>query len=473
MRPQAIFALLAGTAAAIVLVMLLREPPRAAESALPVASGRTPAFHAFGPRTERSTELQKSLDVITSATAQSLGAHKDDIALLCDDAEVRRKVVNAYETRWRISKYEAAAFADIFMLVRAPEFLGPSREIFAHPDFEVRSKGPQIAVTQAHPSLAGLLLRFYKDLEREHPGEGAQTRLTILSAAAACGGNELPLIIEAGLDDSNANVRCSALEWLCSQPASGFREKLRKLTTAPELAVRMRALAALGPEAESAFVRELETALVPELGPERTYALASILMRKTRALLPRLAALRALVPASEEALIVTTMALLGDESVLQEMRTTLASAPAGRRDRWMALQVLAAGGTDDDVSRVTRLLHDRRSGDALAAAAGFSARGTACSAEVLELLLDGEISHPGQVSPLLPQSADLALPIVARLIAGTQDLSRAAFLIGIAGSVETDAARELILSVHAQFPQLVEQQVRLLDLAARRRGVSP
>ncbi len=473
MRPQAIIAVLAGILAAVLLVVMLREPDPVAGPAAPVASGRTPAFHTFVSQAGRAAELQKSLDVLTSATAQSLGAHKDDIALLCDDEEVRKKVVSAYESRWRISKYEAAAFADIFMLVRAPEFVGPAREIFLHPEFEVRSKGPQVAATQAHASLAAPLLRFYRDLEREHPGEGTQTRLSILGAAAACGGNELPLILEAGLADSDANVRCCALDLLASQPIGGFREKLLTLKSAPELAVRLRALAALGSDAAAEFERELKLALVPEMGPERNFALACILARKLCGLLPQLAALRCAVPVGEESLLATTSALLGDESVLGEMRRVLVSAPPGRRDRWMAVQVLAAAGNTEDLLRITSVLEERRSGDAQAAAAGFNARGSPCSAEILALLFDGEISHPGQVSALVSANGDAILPLIARLLDATQDLSRAAFLIGMAGIVETRAARQLILDRHGQFPQLVEQQVRLLDLAARRRGVNP
>jgi hypothetical protein len=472
MRMQVVLALLGGVVAAILIVLIVNGQETEVAPAVPLATGRTPAFYEFGEQSARQDALQKSLDVLTSGAAHSLGAHKDDIALLCVDPLVREKVLAACVARWNISQYEAAAFADIFMLVKAPEFVAPALRVFEHPDFGVRSKGPQVAATQAHPSLTRALLRFYEELDREHPGEGSQTRLGLIGAAAACGGDEFVMVLERGLMDSNPNVCCAALDWLATHGASSFRSPLLKLRASPLLAVRLRALLCLGREFSEELERNLAEALSGDAGPEQSYAIELILSGKRKILLPALRALRERVPEPQLGMILTSCALLGDSDVLAEMRSQLQNAESGTRKRWLALQVLAAAGGEEDLRNMEDALRKRHSGDALAAASGFNARGTACPLGILDILLDGDISHPGQVSSMIQELGDKALPSVERLLQQTTDPSRGAFLIGVAGIVASPAARALVVRQHERFAQLSEQQLRLLDLAARRAGTS-
>ncbi len=433
-------------------------------------SGRTPSFHLFAAPAERQRAVQQCLDQLTSGAAGLIGGMKDDIALLCNEESTRRAVLNAWAGRTNISKYEASAFADIFALVRSADFVGPSKEIFQHPDFEVRSKGPIVARTQRDPAFVPLLCKFYDEINRDHPNAGTQTRLIILDAALACGGPETPLILDRALKDSIATVRADAIDYVARLQLKSFLPRLVELLQDEELGVRVRAAHALGrlgrPAPDGFYAQGLDARLMPELHA----ALEAMVDLRLSSYIPRLRQFRGEVPPSLEGLVLSTLALLGDAEVLQHAREGLTSGAPASTKRLLALQVIAAAGNASDIERVGALVAEHRPGDAEAVVSGLAARGGVPTDALFAALLDSTLSHPGQIAPVCSGNNSTMVPAVAQRLSATSDEARAAFLIGVLGAIDGSEARAAVLQAHKRFPTLCEQQLRLLDLAARKEG---
>ena len=465
-----VFVVIGAISAAVLVVQRnsLDEPSGVTARLLP--TGRTPAFHAFGTNQERERAMQQCLDQITSGAANALGSMKDDIALLCSDERMRRAVLDAWTSRAAISKYEAGAFADIFMLVRTAEFVVPGKEVFQHAEFEVRSKGPAVARTQRDPAFVPLLCAFYDELNQSHADQGTQTRLMVLDAAMACAGPEAPLVLERALGDSIATVRAEAADYVGRLGLLAFQPRLEQLLADEELGVRLRAGHALGRLGRAPKDGFFEQGLDARLMPELKAAMEAILDLHLSAYIPRLRRFRSEIPANLDGMVLTSLALLGDAETIAAARTSLADSKPASRERLQSLQVLAAAGTDADLAHVQKIVEQQRPGDAEAVVSGLAMRATTAPAGTLEALLNSTLSHPGQMAPVCRISGAMLLPLVAQQLSAADDSARAAFLIGILGAIGDNDARAAVLRAHDKFPDLCEQQLRLLDLEERKRG---
>lgn len=447
-----------------------RPGSRQGTAVAPTASGQRPGFHVWGTEEDRQAAFRKAIADLTSGQPQEIGALKDDLALLCDDPAVVRAILEHYNRRARLTRYEAAGFADIFALVKNPAFVAPLKNLFQHEEWIVRRNSIDAAVTQADPELTPALDREYQWVLREFEGKGGQSRLGILHAAAACGGDHFPVVLDRAFADPEATVRGGALEIVIDRKLDTLLSRVRAAVDDPDSGVRLRARWALAVLGQRDAVPQLLGFLDPRNPAESLLAVQAV----TTVPVPEAAAeIRRLLQdatADVRPAFIVALVLLGDPAIVPELEAALDEERAPPERVAEALAGLAAAGSDRHLPRLRReaRIGGFRTGGILR---GLAASARVPDPELLEAVLDNEtVTHPAMVEAVVPRAGDGLVSFLAGRLREARTDNRAAFLLGCLRLLGSEAARNAIIAAHDQWPNLVEQCVRLMDLERRRQG---
>ena len=185
---------------------------------LPTATGRQPAFHLDATPAQRREILEATFPKIASDRAEQLGALKDDVALLLDDPEAVRFILDAVAPPQDEGRYAQAAFADLFQLVKNPEFVQPTADLLDSTQAEIRAKALQAAATQASPALGSRILAIYRAMRAEEGGGKSYPKHLAMSAAIACRGDSFAALPRRGHDGPRRRAR---------HPRDRCRDRLR------------------------------------------------------------------------------------------------------------------------------------------------------------------------------------------------------------------------------------------------------
>lgn len=441
-------------------------PPRRTET------GRTPSFHLHLARAERLRLARKCLDGISSAQAKALGAVKDDLALLADDPAVIRMILEDWEQRSRISKFEAAAFGDVFARIRHEDFVAPAVTLLDHEEFQVRHKAIEVAATQCDPRFVPGLDRLFAEITAKKPGEGMRTLDRIVSAARACGGDHLPVLLARALENPLPHVRDVAAAIIREDRMRGMRDRLIPLLQDQEPQARLQAAWGLASFGDDRFVSEIIKGLDP-----REPVLSAFCMEAARDL-----DLRAAIPTIKRHLLVAraelktgmllTLAVMGDSDTLTRLRTWANDPEARVPDRIVGLMALAAVGEEQDLSLLRKVASDGPAIEVQNIAVGLTFREGPPDVELARRILScGHFAHPGpaQVGEWLPRLGEALVPWLAQRL---DDGGDPIFLIASLDLTGAESARTEILRRRSKHPRLVEERIRLIDLARRRRGIT-
>src|SRR6185503_15703128 len=94
--------------------------------------------------------------------------------------------------------------------------------LLEHEEWAVRLNAVSAAATQADPALTPLLDRQYVWVNQEFPEGAEQSRLEIVGAAASCGGDHLPVVLNRALADRSPSVRLYACDLVAGRRADSL-----------------------------------------------------------------------------------------------------------------------------------------------------------------------------------------------------------------------------------------------------------
>ncbi|MAG56894.1 MAG: hypothetical protein CMJ83_11425 [Planctomycetes bacterium] len=441
--------------------------------AQPTNTGRTPAFHLFLAPEKRPSVARECLDGITSAQAAQLGTLKDDLALLAIYPVVHRMIVKDYEERIQVSRYEAMGFGDLFTRIKHADFPARVQRLFGHEEFSVRRKAMEAAQTQADPTLTPHLDRLFVEITSAKPGQGLKTLELILYAGQACGGDHLPVLVARALDSKDSPMRAIASAIAREKELTGLGPRLRPLLDDEFPSVRVQAAWTLAKFGDPTARQRLAGMLDPKDKGLAVLALDAVRDCGMKDCVP---ILEGYLPDADEDLrtpMLLTMLVIGDRKTEDRLRSDANSERAPMVDGVIGLMGLAALGRPGDVATLRRLAVEGTPNEASNISAGMDFCEAAPDQELARALIKGGlIVHPGMMGSWLPRIGDPIVPFLADQLDETDVVNRATFLIACLGLVGTDHAREAILDRHERWPNLVEQQVRLLDLDRIKRGVA-
>lgn len=457
---------------AVVAVKVVDQPVAGAgdpEPPTPTATGRTPAFHLRLTPEQRLKVARQCLDSITSAQAKALGTVKDDLALLADDPKVVAMVLEDFAQRLAISRFEAAAFGDIFALVKNPDFAEAGLKLVDHEEFSVRHKIIAIAATQHDPRYVAGLDSLFADIVKRKPGEGMRTLELILHAARVCGGDHLPVLLARALRCEIPQIRDVAGAIIREDEMKRLAPRLEPLLEDEMPQARLQAawgLASFGhPTAADVLLKEFDP---------REPAAASFVLEAVRDL-----DLKRAIPVIKEHLedadpelragMLLTLAFLDDAATLADLKAWAYDDDASVPDRMVGLMGLAALGNAEDDVRLCEVVKNGGPHEAQNIAIGLSFReGTPDSALVRALIASDHFDHTAMLSAWLPRVDASIVPWLLQRLVASKEVNDRLFHIGCLGLIGTAEAREAILSRWKQDPRLVEERIRLLDLNARK-----
>lgn len=440
------------------------SPPRRTET------GRTPAFHLRLDGPARRRAARKCLDRITSAQAKALGAVKDDLALLADDPQVIRLILEDWEQRARISKFESAAFGDLFARIRHPDFVAPGVTLLEHQEFQVRHKAIEVAATQRDPRFVPGLDRLFAEITERSPGEGMRTLDRIVSAARSCGGDHLPVLLARALRNPLPHVRDVAAAIIREDRMEGMRDRIASLLDDEEPQARLQAAWGLATFGDDRAVSQIIDGLNP-----RNPTLSSFCMEAARDLGLRdaIPTLKHHIPAASAELksgMWLTLGVMGDPEAQERLRDWANDPEARVPDRIVGLMALAAMGKAKDLPLLRKIIRDGTAIEVQNIAVGLTFKTGAPDLELARGILScGHFAHPGpaQVAEWLPRLGDRLVPWLAQRL---DDGGDPVFLIASLDLSGTALARDEILRRRESHPRLVEERIRLMDLALRQEG---
>lgn len=466
---------LATAVAAIVLAAVAVNMEFGSTESVPMtpritATGRTPAFHLQLDPGERLRAARKCLDRITSAQAKALGAVKDDLALLADDPAVIRMILEDWQQRSHISKFEAAAFGDLFARIRHDEFVEPAVTLLAHEEFQVRHKAIEVAATQRDPRFVPGLDRLFAEISKERPGEGMRTLDRIISAARVCGGDHLPVLLARALGNQLPHVRDVAAAIIREDRMQGMRQRVIPLLKDKEPQARLQAAWGLASFGDRRAVSDLVDGLDP-----RNPTLSAFCMEAARDL-----KLQDAIPAIKRHILIAnadlksgmwlTLAVMGDSDTRARMRAWANDPDARVPDRIVGLMALAAMGEDQDLALLRKIARDGTPIEVQNLAVGLTFKEGAPDIEIARsILASGHFAHPGgaRVAEWLPRLGDSLVPWLAQRL---DDGGDPVFLIASLDLTRASTSRMELLRRRDRYPRLIEERIRLMDLAVRREG---
>jgi hypothetical protein len=472
MRPALIIATaLSGVVVAVGFIMLMRnsgvvKAPSEPES---TATGRPPAFYLDATPEERRQILHATFPRIASDPAGRLGALKDDVALLLDDPENVRWILGQWHAFGRDDRYAAGAFADIFRLVKNPAFVEPTAALLDSPRSEIRFKALQAAQTQASPALGPRILGLFRNVGPGPPERTSMFKIEAFSAAYACRGDSWPALLDEAVRDPDVEIAVRALTVATDLDVEGLEARAKSAMQQDKTGrVRIHAAALLMRRGDLSAVDEILRALDPQNPALAAEALRLVAKHRIAAAVPRLRELRPKTTGELHRLFTLAMVRAGDSEVMGELLHAVDSAEG--QEELDALQILAATG-DENVAPV--LLHALgRGGSARARsiAVGISSAGKTPSLALLEKLVETPIGHPAELEEAPKAGGKALIPKLASLLRAATDPSAQARYMAWLAMIGGTEARDVILRERDRVKRLADEQLRLIDLEARKLG---
>jgi hypothetical protein len=471
-RPAILIATaVAGVLVALGVVAMLRPSKTTTDGAPPddTPTGRPPAFHLDATPEQKRTILETSFQKIASDRPERLGTLKDDIALLLDDPEAVRFIVSQWHLRRNEGRYADAAFADVFRLVKNPEFVEPTGELLVSTLPGIRGKGLQAAETQASPKLGPKILAIYRSVAPDTGDAKVQIKLDSLRAAFACKGDSLNALLLEAFQDGSPEVAVQALDIATDldTPLADVAAR-RVLASSKDRRVRLHAAALLAKRGDLSAQDEIIAALDPNDQGLASEAAHIVAKQKLAAAAARLREVRPKASGELQRLFLLALLRTGDPDAMQEM-ILAADTPGGPKEI-EGLQLLAASG---DVNAAPILLHgiDRGGIDRIHAIAnGISTSQEPGLLPVIEKLIEQPVGHPAELGDAPRVGGKALIPRLSKLLSeATEPAAQVRFLAWIA-AIGGPEARNAILNERKRIPRFVDEQIRLIDLEARRLG---
>jgi hypothetical protein len=456
---------------ALAVVAFLRPPaaPAGGETPPPTPTGRQPAFHLDATPEQRTDILESAFGKIASERADRLGALKDDIALLLDDPGAVRYVVAQWHARRSEGRYADAAFADLFRLVKRPEFVDPTAELLASPFPEIRLKALQSAETQADPRLGPGILAIYRGAAGEEGDRRLSVKLAALQAGFACGGDSLPALLAEALRDPNDEVAVRALTIASDLDVPDVAGEVKRLLgSARSPRVRLHAAALLARRGDLAAPADVVAALDPRepaLAAEALHLVAKYRMAHAAA---RLREIRPAVPPDLRTLVTLALLRLDDSATWEEV--IHAADAAGGEGELEALQLLGASGNAETAPILLHAIARGGLARVRAIAAGISTSREKGFLPVIERLVEEPVDHPSDLGDAPAVGGQALVPRLAALLENASEPAVQARHLAWLGMVGGNAARGVMLQARSRIPRLADEQIRLVDLEARRLG---
>jgi hypothetical protein len=472
MRPALLVATaLSGIVVAIGFIVMMQTRPAPTDAPEPgnTVTGRPSAFHVGASPEEKKRILETTFPRIASERPERLGDLKDNIALVLDNPAAIQWVVAQWQVHKNEGKYSDAAFLDIFRLVKDPAFVGPVAALLESPLPAIRAKAIQSAQTQASPALGGRILAFYRNVEQFPGARKGEVRKEALDAGATCRGDAWPALLQEAILGDDAELAVRALMLATDQDVPGLEGTARTaLASSKDRRVKLFAAALLlkrgDPSAAEEVLRDLDPA------DPGTAADAVHLVTKYR-FMAAAGRLRELRPkATGELKPLFTLALLrtGDQNVMNEV--IQAADAEGSPGEIEALQLLAASG---DENTLPILLHAVGRGGierVHAIARGITTSGEKGFLPVVEKLIEAPVSHPAELGEAPFVAGPALTPRLAKLLREATDPQAQVRIMAWLAQVGGTAARDAIIAERDRIGRLAEEQIRLIDLEARRLG---
>jgi hypothetical protein len=472
-RPSILIATaISGAIVALAVVYLLKSPTTPEDQGPPPKTPtlRSPAFHLDATPDQRRAILESAFSKVASDRAERLGALKDDIALLLDDPAAVQYILNQWHLRRGEGKYADAAFADLFTLVKRPEFVDPTAELLASDFPEIRAKALQAAMTQKSPRLGPRILAIYRGAAGDPSDKKTSLRLEALHAGFACGGDALAPLLSEAFQDPSPGVAVEALTIATDADVPGTEAAARRLLeTSKDRRVRVHAATVLLRRGSVSAADEIVAALDPQ--DQAVAAEAAHLVAKHR-IEAAAGRLRELLPkTSGELKRVFALALLrlGDRATWDE--TIAAADAAGSEGELEALQLLGASGSADAAPILLHAID--RGGDARirAIAAGIATSQDPGLKPVVFKLVEQPMQHPAELDDAPKVGGEDLVPRLAQLLhEATEPAAQARYLAWLS-LIGGKQARDAMLRERNRIQRLVDERLRLVDLEARRLGV--
>jgi hypothetical protein len=475
MRPSILIATaISGIVVALAVVAFLRPPPVPSDAGGPpehTPTGRQPAFHLDATPEQRRTILEMSFGKITSDRAERLGALKDDIALLLDDPEAVKFIVAQWHVNRSAGKYADQAFADLFRLVKHPDFVEPTATLLASPHPDTRRKGLQAAQTQADPALGPRILAIYRGAAADpEPGGGnVPLKLDALQAAFACGGDSFPALLIEAFGDPSEQVAVQALTIASDRDIPGVEAEAKQiLESRRPPSVRLHAAALLMRRndlaARDQIIRGLDLK-DPAMTADALHLIAKYRIVEATA---KLTELRASATGEIRRLVTLALLRVGDRATWDEV-IQAADVPGGDNEL-EALQLLAATGDPDSTPILLHALARGGDGRVQAVAAGISTSQEPAMLPVIQKLIEHPVGHPAELQEAPRVGGKALVPRLAQLLhEATEPMVQVRYLAWLAMIGGTEA-RDAMLRERTRIQRLVDEQIRLVDLEARRLG---
>ncbi len=453
---------------------LLRRPPLVPPSGgrqlVGVGSARPAAFYLDMDSESKVRLAQRNLMRIASDEATRLGELKDEMALLMDDPNV----VSWFAAEWHVRRgatdsVTMSAFADIFERVKRPEFLEPTKDLFRTDDPFLQGKAVQAAITQADPSLVDEIAHVYAIARVDTRSESAPFRIQCVQAARACGGPALPNFIRGILEDSDLVLRVEALQVARDLALPGLESTLKKLLDEPLPRMRLLAACALVASGTRSASATLGT-LIDPMDPATTLEAASYAgIYKLDSLIPVLVRAMNGVTGEARRSVEIALARLRHGPTLDALRVRAADPHQDRGDD--AVTALTAAAIPDDIPFLVGLAKTATPTRIRSICAGVTISQSAALAPVLVPVLNASPTYTPEMHDALKVVGDSVVDPLAEALRKVKSEEQAFIPIAWLGSVGTAKARaELLKSRKGPGHRLCDEQIRLIDLSARRLG---
>jgi hypothetical protein len=473
MRPSLILATaVSGVIVALAYVALFKGPAAPDTQAPPESTitGKAAAFYLDVTPAERRTILEATFPKVASERAERLGAVKDDIALLLGDPESINYVLAQWHIHRTEGRYAEAAFADLFRLVKNPEFVAPTAELLDSTKPEIRRKALQSAETQASPALASRILAIFRAARDEKEHDRSPYRMEALRAGWACRGDSFPALLAEAMNDPGGEIATRALSIAADLQVPGLDVPARELLrTATDPRIKVNAAALLYRQGDRAATEVILAALDPKAPGPMAEALHIVAKYKIAAAADKL---RAAVPQTGGELgRLVTLALLrlGDGPTWEAV---VRDADSAGGDRELdALRLLASSGDPNASPILLHALDRGGSARAQSIAAGIATSGEAGFLPVIKKLIEQPLTHPAELDEAAKVGGPALVPRLAELLHEANDPATQARYLAWLAQVGGPEARAAMLRERGRIPRLADEQIRLVDLEARRLGI--
>lgn len=435
-----------------------------------VGVGKPAAFHLDLDPAAKVRVAQRNFGKIASDEAVRLGEWKDDIALLCDDPNV----VAWIAAEWHVRKEGAdrvtlSAFADIFERVKHPEFLEATKELFRIDDAFVAGKAVQAAITQADPSLLDEIRHAYDVAKTTAGPETTPFRVQCILAARACGGPGLSAFLGDVLTENNLVLRIEALQVARDIPTVGIESVLRSLTGELNPRVRLLAAWALAKAGSTTAVRDLAALVDPNDPGTALEAASAIGILRLEAATPALVAALDRTAGETHRAVEIALARLDHGPTLQRLRARIVDPDGTKIED--ALTALTSAGIVADIPLLSEQAASGLNLRQRALCAGIAIAASPTMAPVMIPMLGASPTYTPEMHDAMKVVGEAVVPNLSERLAKAKSEDEAFATVAWLGSNATPAARAALLrGRNGPARRLCEEQLRLLDLAARRAG---